>query len=41
MVRGRHAGAVQEAVTRYLNWPIYRHEAGPSRDAFDSPLFRR
>ena len=40
MVRGHHAGAVHEAITRYLNWPIYRHEAEPSADAFGSPFFR-
>ena len=40
MVRGRHADAVREAVTRYLNWPIYRHEAEPGGDAFGSSLFR-
>ena len=32
MVRGHHADAVHEAITRYLDWPIYRHEAEPSRD---------
>ena len=26
MVRGHHAEAVREAVGRYLQWPIYRHE---------------
>jgi L-fucose isomerase-like protein len=25
MVRGHHAEAVHEAITRYLNWPIHRH----------------
>ena len=40
MVRGHHAGAVQEAVTRYLQWPIYRHEAEPSLSSFESPIFR-
>jgi L-fucose isomerase-like protein len=29
MVRGHHAAVVDEAVTRYLGWPIYRHEAAP------------
>ena len=33
MVRGHHAEAVNEAITRYLDWPIYRHEAEPARDA--------
>jgi len=41
MVRGHHAGAVHEAIARYLDWPIYRHEAEPLRDGFDSPAFRR
>ena len=40
MVRGHHAEPVQEAVTRYLGWPIYRHEAEPARDALGSPVFR-
>ena len=26
MVRGHHAAIVEEAVSRYLNWPIYAHE---------------
>ena len=30
MVRGHHAGAVDEAITATLNWPIYRHEAEPA-----------
>ena len=25
MVRGHHADVVAEAVTRYLNWPMYHH----------------
>jgi L-fucose isomerase-like protein len=25
MVRGHHADVVHEAVTRYLDWPIYHH----------------
>ncbi|MEQ9690260.1 MAG: fucose isomerase [Bauldia litoralis] len=29
MVRGEQAAVVQEAITRYLRWPIYRHEAEP------------
>ena len=40
MVRGHHAEAVQEAITRYLNWPIYRHEAEPAFDAPGSSFFR-
>ena len=26
MVRGHHAGIVEEAITGYLDWPLYRHE---------------
>jgi L-fucose isomerase-like protein len=40
MVRGHHAATVHEAVTRYLNWPIYRHEAEPSASSFAHPIFR-
>jgi L-fucose isomerase-like protein len=29
MVRGHHADVVEEAVTRYLGWPIYAHGAEP------------
>jgi L-fucose isomerase-like protein len=29
MVRGHHAGVVNEAVTRYLNWPSYHHGGHP------------
>lgn len=29
MVRGHHADVVNEAVTRYLGWPIYHHGAEP------------
>jgi hypothetical protein len=29
MVRGHHADVVDEAVTRYLGWPIYHHGAAP------------
>lgn len=32
MVRGQHASVVEEALRRYLDWPIYRHEA-PEADA--------
>jgi L-fucose isomerase-like protein len=41
MVRGHHADAAHEAVTRYLDWPTYRHESEPTRDGFDSSIFRR
>jgi L-fucose isomerase-like protein len=40
MVRGHWADAVHEAVSRYLGWPIHRHEAEPAREAFASPVFR-
>ena len=40
MVRGHHAEAVHEAVTRYLGWPIYHHRAEHAGDALDSPVFR-
>ena len=30
MVRDHHAAVVNEAVTRYLGWPIYHHEATPT-----------
>tara|TARA_R110002126_G_scaffold213048_1_gene359511 strand:+ start:31342 stop:32808 length:1467 start_codon:yes stop_codon:yes gene_type:complete len=29
MVRGHHADVVNEAVTRYLHWPTYHHNAAP------------
>jgi L-fucose isomerase-like protein len=41
MVRGHHADVVNEAVTRYLNWPIYRHGAEHAVEALDSSIFRR
>jgi L-fucose isomerase-like protein len=34
MVRGHHAGVVEEAVTRYLRWPIYHHGAEPEPQLF-------
>jgi L-fucose isomerase-like protein len=40
MVRGHHAKAVHEAITRYLNWPIYRHEAEAENTALASSVFR-
>lgn len=30
MVRGHHGDVVDEAITRYLRWPIYRHLAAPA-----------
>jgi L-fucose isomerase-like protein len=40
MVRGHHAEAVYEAITRYLNWPTYRHEAEAGSSSFASSAFR-
>lgn len=34
MVRGHHADVVNEAVTRYLNWPIYHHGGEPEPQLF-------
>jgi L-fucose isomerase-like protein len=39
MVRGHHADAVREAVTRYLDWPTYRHGSEPTCDGFDASVF--
>ena len=41
MLRGSHAGAVQEATARTLKWPIHRHEAAAAEQAASSPIFRR
>jgi L-fucose isomerase-like protein len=38
MVRGQHAEAVNEAITRYLGWPIYRH--GADAPVPHAPVFR-
>jgi L-fucose isomerase-like protein len=40
MVRGHHAEAVNEAVSRYLGWPIYRHEAEPAFAGPTPQIFR-
>jgi L-fucose isomerase-like protein len=40
MVRGHHADIVAEAATRYLGWPLYRHEADPQGQIFADPVFR-
>ncbi len=40
MVRGHHAAAVNEAVSRYLNWPTYRHEPPPDDGAALASVFR-
>jgi len=34
MVRGSHAAVVEEAVIRYLGWPIYHHNAEPEPQLF-------
>ena len=39
MVRGHHAAAVEEAVTRYMDWPIYHH--GAEVAAYPDPIFKR
>lgn len=40
MVRGHHADVVGEAAARYLDWPLYRHEAEPQGPVFANPVFR-
>ncbi len=40
MVRGKHAGIVHEAVTRYLDLPIYHHEANPAYTGVPDQGFR-
>jgi L-fucose isomerase-like protein len=39
MVRGHHAAAVKEAVSRYMDWPIYHH--GAEATAYPDPIFKR
>jgi L-fucose isomerase-like protein len=39
MVRGTHADVVSEAVTRYLRWPIYNHDAAPQPQLFHPHRF--
>ena len=39
MVRGHHADVVNEAVTRYLGWPIYHHGAEPEPQLFQPNRF--
>jgi L-fucose isomerase-like protein len=41
MVRGHHAQALHEGITRYLNWPIHRHEAEPHGENIGSSVFSR
>ena len=40
MVRGHHAAVVNEAVTRYLDWPTYLHQADPAYGGYLHPAFR-
>ena len=40
MVRGHHADAVDEAITRYLGWPVHRHNAAPDAAGLSAPAFR-
>ena len=40
MVRGHHAEAVDEAIARYMNWPLYRHEPEPAHDGLGSTICR-
>ncbi len=40
MVRGHHAAVVNEAATRYLDWPTYRHAADPANSGPLDPVFR-
>ncbi len=39
MVRGHHADVVNEAVTRYLRWPIYHHGAEQEPQLFHPARF--
>ena len=41
MVRGHHAEALNEAVTRYLDWPTYHHQADAANVGYLNPVFRR
>ena len=40
MVRGHHATVLNEAVTRYLDWPTYHHAAEPAYGGPLHPVFR-
>ena len=40
MVRGNHAAVVDEAVNRYLGWPIYHHRSAPQYTAVSELSFR-
>ena len=40
MVRGHHAAVLGEAITRYLEWPTYRHQAVPETVGYLHPAFR-
>jgi L-fucose isomerase-like protein len=39
MVRGNYADVVNEAITRYLGWPIYHHGAEPEAQLFHPNRF--
>ena len=40
MVRGHHADVLNEAISRYLDWPTYFHAADPARAGYLHPVFR-
>jgi L-fucose isomerase-like protein len=40
MVRGHHADVLNEAVSRYLDWPTYFHSADPASAGYLHPAFR-
>jgi L-fucose isomerase-like protein len=40
MVRGHHAAALNEAITRYLDWPTYRHQADAASVGYLDTVFR-
>ena len=40
MVRGHHAAALNEAITRYLDWPTYRHQADAASIGYLDTVFR-
>ena len=39
MVRGHHAAILDEALTRYLGWPIYDHDTPPDPQLFHPRRF--
>ena len=40
MVRGHHADVLNEAISRYLDWPTYLHAADPATAGYLHPVFR-